>query len=58
MPSLDPDVKVLLPDGTTRKLSNYLLPSALLMLSALLLMVSIFLPYWSLTMLAPQYRRG
>ncbi len=58
MPSLDPDVKVLLPDGTTRKLSNYLLPSALLMLSALLLMVSIFLPYWSLTMLAPQYPKG
>ena len=34
MPSLDPEVKVLLPDGTSRKLTEYLLPSALLMLSA------------------------
>lgn len=58
MRSLDPDVKVLLPDGSARKLSDYLLPSALLMLSALLLMVSIFLPYWSLTMNAPQYPKG
>lgn len=58
MLSLDPDVKVLLPDGTSRKLSDYLLPSALLMLSALLLMVSMFLPYWSLTMTAPQYPKG
>lgn len=58
MLSLDPDVKVLLPDGSTRKLGDYLLPSALLMLSALLLMVSMFLPYWSLTMTAPQYPKG
>jgi hypothetical protein len=58
MPSIDPDVKVLLPDGTARKLTDYLLPSALLMLAALLLMVSIFLPYWSLTMQAPQYPKG
>lgn len=56
--ALDPDVKVLLPDGTLRKLTDYLLPSALLMLSALLLMVSMFLPYWSLTMTAPQYPKG
>lgn len=54
---LDPDVKVLLPDGSTRRLMDYLLPSALLMLAALLLMISIFLPYWSMKMYAPQYPR-
>jgi hypothetical protein len=54
----DPDVKVLLPDGSTRRLSEYLLPSALLMLGALLLMISMFLPYWSMTMNAPQYPDG
>ncbi|MBL1129834.1 MAG: cytochrome C [Chloroflexi bacterium] len=37
---------------------DYLLPSALLMLGALLLVVSIFLPYWSMTMEAPQYPQG
>jgi len=55
---LDPDVKVLLPDGSTRRLTDYLLPSALLMLSALLLMISMFLPYWSMRMDAPQYPKG
>ncbi len=55
---LDPDVKVMLPDGSTRRLVNYLLPSALLMLAALLLMISMFLPYWSMTMHAPQYPKG
>jgi copper chaperone NosL len=54
----DPDVKVLLPDGSTRPLWTYLVPSALLMLGALLLIISIFLPYWSMTMQAPQYPRG
>lgn len=56
--SLDPDVKVLLPDGSTHRLSEYLLPSAVLMLAALLLMISMFLPYWSMTMTAPQYPKG
>ncbi|MCB9136619.1 MAG: cytochrome C [Anaerolineales bacterium] len=56
--SLDPDVKVLLPDGSTRHLSAYLLPSALLMGAALLLMISMFLPYWSMRMNAPQYPNG
>ncbi len=56
--SLDPDVKVLLPDGSTRQLMDYLWPSALLMLAALLLMVSMFLPYWSMKMNAPQYPKG
>jgi hypothetical protein len=55
---LNSDVRVLLPDGTSRPLHNYLLPTALLMLAALLLMVSMFLPYWSMTMQAPQYPEG
>src|SRR5688572_322134 len=56
--SLDPDVKVVLPDGSERRLIDYLLPSALLMLAALLVMISMFLPYWSMTMEAPQYPDG
>jgi hypothetical protein len=56
--NFDPDVKVLLPDGSTRQLLDYLLPSALLMAAALLLMVSLFVPYWSMTMTAPQYPKG
>ena len=56
--NLDPDVKVLLPDGSTRRLTDYLLPSALLMLAVLLLMISMFLPYWSMTLKAPQYPKG
>jgi hypothetical protein len=55
---LDPDVKVLLPDGSTRQLIDYLLPSALLMIAAMLLTISIFQPYWSMTMHAPQYPKG
>jgi hypothetical protein len=54
----DSDVKVVLPDGSVRRLMDYLLPSALLMLAALLFMISIFLPYWSMTMEAPQYPEG
>ncbi len=56
--NLDPDVKVLLPDGSTRQLLDYLLPSALLMVAALLLVTSMFVPYWSMTMTAPQYPKG
>lgn len=55
---LDPDVKVVLPDGSTRHLTEYLIPGALLMLAALMLITSIFLPYWSLTLKAPQYPKG
>ncbi len=55
---LDPDVRVLLPDGTSRRLIDYLLPSAFMMLAALMLAISVFLPYWSFTMLAPQYPKG
>jgi hypothetical protein len=49
---------VLLPDGSTRRLTDYLIPSALLMLAAFLLVISMFLPYWSMTMHAPQYPDG
>ncbi len=56
--NLDPDVKVLLPDGSTHNLADYLLPSAMLMVAALLLMLSMFLPYWSMTLKAPQYPKG
>jgi hypothetical protein len=56
--NLDPDVQVLLPDGSTRQLTDYLLPSALLMFAALVLMISMMLPYWSMKMTAPQYPKG
>lgn len=56
--SMDSDVRVLLPDGSSKPLMDYLLPSALLMLAALLLMTSMFLPYWSMTLFAPQYPDG
>ncbi len=56
--AIDPDIYVLLPDGTKRPFIEYLLPSALLMISALLIMISMFLPYWSMTLNAPQYPDG
>lgn len=56
--SIDSDVRVQLPDGSFRPLMDYLIPSALLMLAALLLVTSIFLPYWSMTLYAPQYPDG
>jgi hypothetical protein len=56
--NLDPDVKVLLPDGSTRPLMTYLLPSALLMIASLLIMLSMFVPYWSMKLRAPQYPKG
>jgi ABC-type polysaccharide/polyol phosphate export permease len=33
-------------------------PTALFLLAALLLLVSIFLPYWEMTLFAPQYPKG
>jgi hypothetical protein len=52
------DLVVLLPDGSRRRLVDYLLPSAFLMAGALLLVASMFLPYWRMTMTAPQYPKG
>lgn len=37
---------------------RYQLPSILLGVAALLLLISIFLPYWKMTLLAPQYPGG
>ena len=56
--SLDPDVKVLLPDGSSHSLTTYLLPSAILMVAAILLMISMVLPYWSMKFYAPQFPKG
>lgn len=38
--------------------ARYALPTALFLLAALLLLISIFLPYWKLTLHAPQYPAG
>lgn len=38
--------------------NTYVLPTLLFMVAALLLVVSIFLPYWSMTLHAPQYPKG
>ncbi|MCA9974052.1 MAG: hypothetical protein KC425_27760 [Anaerolineales bacterium] len=37
---------------------RYRLPTLLLALAALLLLISLFLPYWQMTLLAPQYPGG
>lgn len=37
---------------------RYLIPTVLFLAAALLLLVSIFLPYWQLTLHAPQYPQG
>lgn len=55
---LDSDVRVVLPDGNIHNLSEYLMPTAVLMLAAVLLMTSLFLPYWSMKLVAPQYPKG
>ena len=52
------DLMVILPDGSQRRLLDYLLPSAFLMAAAFLLIISIFLPYWQMKMTAPQYPKG
>lgn len=52
------DLIVLLPDGSRRRLIDYLIPSAILMSAALILIISMFLPYWRMTMTAPQYPKG
>ncbi len=55
---MERDVNVVLPDGSTRPLADYLLPSALLMTAAFLLIISMFLSYWKMTLYAPQYPQG
>lgn len=55
---MDRDLKVVLPDGSTQPLSAFFWPTIVLMLASLLLTVSLFVPYWQLTMKAPQYPDG
>lgn len=55
---MDSDLKVVLPDGSTQPLSAFFWPTIVLMLASLLLTVSLFVPYWQLTMKAPQYPDG
>lgn len=38
--------------------NTYVLPTILFMAAAMLLVVSIFLPYWTMTLHAPQYPKG
>jgi hypothetical protein len=38
--------------------ARYLAPTVLFLLAALLLLVSVFLPYWEMTLFAPQYPKG
>lgn len=45
-------------DATEAERWRYWLPTILLGLAALLLLVSLFLPYWKMTLLAPQYPGG
>lgn len=45
-------------DMPARERRRYVLPSLLIGAAAVLLLVSIFLPYWQLTLMAPQYPQG
>ncbi|NJN82438.1 MAG: hypothetical protein HC802_09295 [Caldilineaceae bacterium] len=38
--------------------ARYMMPTLLFVVAAVLLIVSIFLPYWQLTLNAPQYPKG
>ncbi len=46
------------PDEWAAHRGRYLLPSVLLVLAAVMLLVSIFLPYWHMQLNAPQYPGG
>lgn len=46
------------PEELKRRWPRYFLPTALLALAAVALVVSWFLPYWHMTLLAPQYPKG
>lgn len=41
-----------------RERRRYMLPSLLIGAAVVMLLVSVFLPYWELTMMAPQYPQG
>lgn len=45
-------------EGLATRRARYLLPTLLLGCAAVLILISIFLPYWSLVLHAPQYPQG
>ncbi len=45
-------------DAADRDRQQFRIPTILFVAAALLLLVSIFLPYWEMTLLAPQYPNG
>lgn len=45
-------------DATAADRRRYWLPNILLALAALLLLISLFVPYWKMTLMAPQYPGG
>ncbi len=45
-------------DSSKTDKQSYRIPTILFVVAALLLLVSIFLPYWKMTLLAPQYPGG
>jgi hypothetical protein len=45
-------------DASEEKRLDYMLPAILLGLAAVCLILSIFLPYWNMTLEAPQYPKG
>ncbi|MBX3171173.1 MAG: cytochrome C [Candidatus Eremiobacteraeota bacterium] len=52
------ELKVVLADGSQRPLNDFFWPHLLLMLASLLLCLSVFLPFWSIKMNAPQFPDG
>ena len=51
IPSSSPQPRMVNPN-------TYVMPTVMFMLAAMLVVVSIFLPYWTLTLHAPQYPKG
>lgn len=46
------------PDEASTERARYVVPTVLFVLAAILLIISIFMPYWQLTLNAPQYPNG
>jgi len=46
------------PEELEKNRMSYLLPTLLLVLAAILLIISLFLPYWNMELEAPQYPKG
>ena len=45
-------------DTSAEERAKYMRPTLLWIIAALLLLISIFLPYWKMTLMAPQYPKG